>query len=451
MKNFTPREIVSELDKYIIGQSEAKRAVAIALRNRWRRQQVRADLRDEIAPKNIIMIGPTGVGKTEISRRLARLAEAPFVKVEASKFTEVGYVGRDVESIIRDLTELSVKMVKDEERVKVQAKAEEAAEERLLDCLLPPVTAPPYQEMDESRIEGERDLTKKTRDKLRKLLREGRLDDREVEIEVSEQKTPVIEILSASGAEDMDMNLKDMFSNIFPRKSKRRKMKVPEALTILTQEEASRLIDMDVVMKKAVERVEQSGIVFIDEIDKIADRQSGQGPDVSREGVQRDLLPIVEGSTVNTKYGMVKTDHILFVASGAFHVAKPSDLIPEFQGRFPIRVELDTLGEKEFVRILKEPRNALLKQYKELLETEKITIEYTDDAVEEIARIAALVNERMENIGARRLHTVMERVFEDISFRAPDMSGEKVVIDRAYVKERLADILEDEDLSRYIL
>jgi ATP-dependent HslUV protease ATP-binding subunit HslU len=451
MKNFTPREIVSELDKYIIGQSEAKRAVAIALRNRWRRQQVRADLRDEIAPKNIIMIGPTGVGKTEISRRLAKLAEAPFVKVEASKFTEVGYVGRDVESIIRDLTELSVKMVKDEERIKVQAKAEEAAEERLLDCLLPPVTSAPYQDIDEERLEGERDLTKKTRDKLRKLLREGKLDDREVEIEVSEQKTPVIEILSASGAEDMDMNLKDMFSNIFPRKSKRRKMKVPEALTILTQEEASRLIDMDVVMKKAVERVEQSGIVFIDEIDKIAGRQSGQGPDVSREGVQRDLLPIVEGSTVNTKYGMVKTDHILFVASGAFHVAKPSDLIPEFQGRFPIRVELDTLGEKEFVRILKEPRNALLKQYKELLETEKITIEYTDDAVEEIAHIAALVNERMENIGARRLHTVMERVFEEVSFKAPDMSGEKVVIDREYVKSRLADILEDEDLSRYIL
>ncbi len=451
MKNFTPREIVSELDKYIIGQGEAKRAVAIALRNRWRRQQVRPELRDEIAPKNIIMIGPTGVGKTEISRRLAKLAEAPFVKVEASKFTEVGYVGRDVESIIRDLTELSVKMVKDEEKLKVQAKAEEFAEERLLDCLLPPATSPPYQEVDEERREGERDLQRKTRDKLRKLLREGKLSERVVEIETSEQKTPVIEILSASGADDMDMNLKDMFSNIFPKKSKKRKLKVPEALVLLTQEEAARLIDMDVVMKKAVDRVEQSGIVFIDEIDKIAGRQSGQGPDVSREGVQRDLLPIVEGSTVNTKYGMVKTDHILFVASGAFHVAKPSDLIPEFQGRFPIRVELTTLGEKEFVRILKEPKNALLKQYKELLETEDITIEYTDDAVVEMARIATLVNERMENIGARRLHTVMERVFDEVSFKAPDMSGEKVVVDKEYVTSRLADIVEDEDLSRYIL
>jgi len=451
MKNFTPREIVSELDKYIIGQADAKRAVAIALRNRWRRQQVRPELRDEIAPKNIIMIGPTGVGKTEISRRLAKLAEAPFVKVEASKFTEVGYVGRDVESIIRDLTELSVKMVKDEEKVKVQAKAEEFAEERLLDCLLPPATAQPYQEIDEERREGERDLQKKTREKLRKLLRAGKLSERIVEIETSEQKTPVIEILSASGADDMDMNLKDMFSNIFPKKSKKRKLKVPEALVLLTQEEAARLIDMDVVMKKAVDRVEQSGIVFIDEIDKIAGRQSGQGPDISREGVQRDLLPIVEGSTVNTKYGMVKTDHILFVASGAFHVAKPSDLIPEFQGRFPIRVELTTLGEKEFVRILKEPKNALLKQYKELLETEDITIEYTDDAIVEMARIATLVNERMENIGARRLHTVMERVFDEVSFKAPDMSGEKVLIDKEYVTSRLADIVEDEDLSRYIL
>jgi len=451
MKNFTPREIVSELDKYIIGQGDAKRAVAIALRNRWRRQQVRPELRDEIAPKNIIMIGPTGVGKTEISRRLAKLAEAPFVKVEASKFTEVGYVGRDVESIIRDLTELSVKMVKDEEKVKVFAKAEECAEERLLDCLLPPATSSPYQEVDEERLKGERDLQKKTRDKLRKLLREGKLSERVVEIETSEQKTPVIEILSASGADDMDMNLKDMFSNIFPKKSKKRKLKVPEALMLLTQEEAARLIDMDVVMKKAVQRVEQSGIVFIDEIDKIAGRQSGQGPDVSREGVQRDLLPIVEGSTVNTKYGMVKTDHILFVASGAFHVAKPSDLIPEFQGRFPIRVELTTLGEKEFVRILKEPKNALLKQYKELLETEDITIEYTDDAIVEMARVATIANDRMENIGARRLHTVLERVFDEVSFKAPDMSGEKVLIDKEYVTARLADILEDEDLSRYIL
>ncbi|MFQ5441377.1 MAG: ATP-dependent protease ATPase subunit HslU [Thermodesulfobacteriota bacterium] len=451
MRNFTPREIVSELDKYIIGQAQAKRAVAIALRNRWRRRQVSPDLRDEIAPKNIIMIGPTGVGKTEISRRLAKLAQAPFIKVEASKFTEVGYVGRDVESIIRDLTELSVKMVKDEEKVKVEVRAREAAEERLLDYLLPPVTEPPYKEMDEEKVAGERDLQKTTRGKLKKLLREGKLDDRSVEIETAEQKTPVVEILSASGAEEMDMNLKDMFSNLFPKKTKKRKVKVPEALTVLAAEEAQRLIDMDRVTKSAVERVEQSGIVFVDEIDKIAGRQSGQGPDISREGVQRDLLPIVEGSTINTKYGMVKTDHILFIASGAFHVSKPSDLIPEFQGRFPIRVELETLGEAEFIRILTEPENALLKQYKELLETEDIEIEYTDDAVKEIASIAAVVNDRMENIGARRLHTVMERVFDEISFSAPDMGREKVVIDRGYVQKRLSDIVKDEDLSRYIL
>ncbi|GMR04340.1 MAG: ATP-dependent protease ATPase subunit HslU [Thermodesulfobacteriota bacterium] len=451
MKNFTPREIVSELDKYIIGQAQAKRAVAIALRNRWRRRQVRPELRDEIAPKNIIMIGPTGVGKTEISRRLAKLAQAPFIKVEASKFTEVGYVGRDVESIIRDLTELSVKMVKDEEKVKVQVKAAESAEERLLDYLLPPVTELTHNAVDEDKVLKERDLQKGTREKLKKLLREGKLNERSVEIESTEQKMPVVEILSASGAEEIDMNLKDMFSNLFPKKTKKRKVKVPEAFKILTQEEAQRLIDMDRVTKNAVERVEQSGIVFIDEIDKIAGRQAGQGPDISREGVQRDLLPIVEGSTINTKYGMVKTDHVLFIASGAFHVAKPSDLIPEFQGRFPIRVELETLGKDEFVRILTEPENALLKQYKELLETEDIEVEYTDDAVEEIASIAAEVNDRMENIGARRLHTVMERVFDEISFSAPDMGREKVVIDREYVTKRLSEILKDEDLSRYIL
>ena len=452
MKSFTPREIVSELDKYIIGQKEAKRAVAIALRNRWRRQQVAPGLRDEISPKNIIMIGPTGVGKTEISRRLAKLAQAPFIKVEASKFTEVGYVGRDVESIIRDLTELSVKMIKDEEKARVRVKAREMAEERLLDHLLPPATAPMHQATDLDAVARDRELQKSTREKLRGLLREGKLDERTVEVETSEQqKMPSIEILSAGGVEEMDMNLKDMFSNIFPKKTRKRKVKVPEAHELLIQEETGRLIDMDRVMKEAVERVEQSGIVFIDEIDKIAGRQAGTTPDVSREGVQRDLLPIVEGSTVNTKYGMVKTDHILFIASGAFHVAKPSDLIPEFQGRFPIRVELEPLGESDFVRILTEPENALLKQYKALLETEGIDVSYTDDGVSEIASVATVVNERMENIGARRLHTVMERVFDEISFEAPDMTEKTVVIDRDYVRKRLSDIVKDEDLSRYIL
>ncbi len=452
MKSFTPREIVSELDKYIIGQRNAKRAVAIALRNRWRRRQVSHGIREEIYPKNIIMIGPTGVGKTEISRRLAKLAQAPFIKVEASKFTEVGYVGRDVESIIRDITELSVKMVKDEEKVTVRAKARESAEERLLDCLLPPVVQPPYQAGDKDAVTKERELQRSTRDKLRSLLREGKLDDRVVEIETSEQqKMPSIEVLSSSGMEEVDMNLKDIFSNIFPKKTRKRKVKVPEAFELLTQEETQRLIDMERVVKEAVERVEQSGIVFIDEIDKIAGRQAGATPDISREGVQRDLLPIVEGSTVNTKYGMVKTDHILFIASGAFHVAKPSDLIPEFQGRFPIRVELEPLVEEDFIRILTEPENALLKQYKALLETERIEVSYTDDGVREIASIATIVNERMENIGARRLHTVMERVFDEISFDAPDLPDKKVVIDREYVSKRLADIVRDEDLSRYIL
>lgn len=453
MKSFTPREIVSELDKFIIGQKLAKRAVAIALRNRWRRQQVRADLRDEIYPKNIIMIGPTGVGKTEISRRLAKLAQAPFIKVEASKFTEVGYVGRDVESIIRDLAELAVKMVKDEERVRVRVKAKDLAEERILDLLLPPATVSPLQVADHEKIAKEREAQKSTREKLRLLLREGKLDDKEIEVETSEQqKMPSIEILSSQGGlEEMDMNLKDMFSNIFPKKTRRRKVKVPDARELLINEESQRLIDMEKVTKEAVERVEQSGIVFIDEIDKIAGRQSGQTPDVSREGVQRDLLPIVEGSTVNTKHGMVKTDHILFIASGAFHIAKPSDLIPEFQGRFPIRVELGPLGEEDFIRILTEPENALLKQYKALLETEGIEVEYTDDGVREIASIATIVNDRMENIGARRLHTVMERVFDEISFNAPDMAEKKVVIDREYVSSRLSDIVKDEDLSRYIL
>ena len=445
MENFTPREIVSELDKYIVGQKDAKRSVAIALRNRWRRQQVPEPLRDEIAPKNIIMIGPTGVGKTEIARRLAKLSQAPFLKVEASKYTEVGYVGRDVESMIRDLTDLAVNMVKAEESNKVQKRAEELAEERVLDLLLPHSGRGAHKEPKEG------EDREATREKLRKLLKSGKLSEKYVDVEVMDRNIPIVEIFSASGMEEMDINIKEMFGGLFPKKKKQRKVKVPEALTLLTQEEAQKLIDMDAVTRQAIDRVEQSGIIFIDEIDKVAGRESSYGPDVSREGVQRDILPIVEGTTVTTKYGMVRTDHILFIAAGAFHVSKPSDLIPELQGRFPIRVELHSLGKEEFVRILTEPENALIKQYTALLGTESIKLEFREDSIAEIAATATLINERTENIGARRLYTIMEKLLEELSFDAPEMSGKAMVIDASYVRGKLKNFVEDEDLSRYIL
>jgi len=439
MNNFTPREIVSELDRYIVGQREAKRAVAVALRNRWRRQQVEGELRDEIVPKNILMIGPTGVGKTEIARRLARLAQAPFVKVEASKFTEVGYVGRDVESMIRDLMDLAILMVKEEEAQSMRVKAEDLAEEQMLELLLPGEA-----ESGESR--------EATRDKLRRLLRIGALDDRFVELEVQESKAPMIDILSPQGTEQMGIDLKEMFGNLFPKKTKRRRVTVAEARKLLVEKEAERLVDMDKVVQLAKARTEQSGIVFIDEIDKIATREgAARGPDISREGVQRDILPIVEGGTINTKYGPVKTDHVLFIAAGAFHVSKPSDLIPELQGRFPIRVELASLGEEEFVRILTEPKNALIRQYAALLATEEVALTLTDDAIHEIARMATLVNERTENIGARRLHTILEKLLEELSFNATELAEKQVVIDAEEVRRRLGDIAQDQDLSRYIL
>ena len=448
-EDLTPRQVVQELDRYIVGQNNAKRAVAIALRNRIRRQKLPPEIADEIAPKNIIMIGPTGIGKTEIARRLARLVRSPFIKVEATKYTEVGYVGRDVESMVRDLTDISVDLVKQERMEEVRESAERNVEERLLDLLLPPPslsgTATP-----EERAEME-NRGKETREKFRLQLRAGALNHRSIEIEVKEKSFSSFSVFSNAGIEDVDVNLKDMLPGLFSGKTKKRKLRIDEAKDILLSEEKERLIDIEQVAKLAVRRVEQSGIIFLDELDKIAGKETGQDPDVSREGVQRDLLPIIEGTTVNTRYGMVRTDHILFIAAGAFHVSKPSDLIPELQGRFPIRVELDSLDEKDFVRILKEPENALPKQYSALLSTEDVDLVFTDDAMDHIARLAAEVNEKMENIGARRLHTILEKLLDEISFDAPERKGQRVVIDREYVNRMLADVVKDQDLSRFIL
>jgi ATP-dependent HslUV protease ATP-binding subunit HslU len=446
----TPREIVLELDKYIVGQTPAKRAVAVALRNRVRRQKLPPELAEDILPKNILMIGPTGVGKTEIARRLARLAGCPFVKVEASKYTEVGYVGRDVESMVRDLVETGIDMIREEKLDEVAERAEQSAEERLLDLLLP--ATPPSTVADDPGTDAQRgEMMQRTREKLRAQLREGKLDQRMVEVEVRERSTPSFEIVTNQGVEEMDINMKDMLSGFFGQQKKKRKMTVAEAFDYLIQEEENRLVDMDQVTRIAVDRVEQMGILFIDEVDKIAGRESGHGPDVSREGVQRDILPIVEGTTVNTRYGMVRTDHILFIAAGAFHTTKPSDLIPELQGRFPIRVELSSLTEADFIRILTEPKNALIKQYIALLDTEALKLSFTDDAVAAVARFAAHVNEQTENIGARRLHTILEKLLEEISFDAPEMKKKTVKIDAAYVQKQLASIVKDQDLSRYIL